>query len=85
MTKNILNLCKDTNTYIKRIFSIWTNFIKTQKHLVWNNKYDDFSDQKFFILIFETPRKKNFLWNVPKYFIIEMGAPALQKTNLFCP
>ena len=54
MAKNILNLCKDMNIYIKRIFSIWTNFIKTQKHLVWNNnnKYDDFSDQKFFILIF---------------------------------
>ena len=48
MTKNILNLCKDTDTYIKRIFSIWTNFIKTKKHLVRNNKYDDFSDQKFF-------------------------------------
>ena len=56
MTKNILNLCKDTNTYIKRIFSIWTNFIKTQKHLVWNNKYDDFSDKKFFYFNFlDTP------------------------------
>ena len=74
MAKSILNLCKDMKIYIRRIFSIRTNFIKPQKNLIWNNKYDDFSAVK-----------KNLIWNVPKYFIIEMGAPALQKTNLFCP
>ena len=85
MAKSILNLCKDMKIYGKRIFSIRTNFIKPQKNLIWNNKYDDFSNQKVLVLFFRHPVKKNLIWNVPKYSIIEMGVQALQKTNLFCP
>ena len=42
MAKSILNLCKDMNIYIKRIFSIKTN-IKNPR----NTNYNDFSNQKF--------------------------------------
>ena len=44
-----------------------------------------FPIKKFYFLFLRHPVTKNLIWNVPKYFIIEMGAQALQKTNLFCP